>query len=80
MPLCIVGLPAWYSIFSSSPGVMSRRMVPNDYPELYETYAEGCMLNRTSELGRHMTKLAMKLANMEEEPAVNGKKRFGLFG
>ena len=55
-------------------------MVPNDYPELYETYAEGRMLNRTSDLGKHMTKLAMKLANMEEEPAVNGKKRFGIFG
>jgi pilus assembly protein CpaE len=55
-------------------------MVPNDYPELYETYAEGRMLNRTSDLGRHMTKLAMKLANIEEEPTANGKKRFGLFG
>src|ERR1051326_5593788 len=55
-------------------------MVPNDYPELYETYAEGRMLNRASELGKSMTKLATKLANIEEEPAVNGsKKRFGLF-
>jgi pilus assembly protein CpaE len=55
-------------------------MVPNDYPELYETYAEGRMLNRTSELGKQMTKLAMKLSGMEEEPSLNGKKRFGLFG
>jgi pilus assembly protein CpaE len=55
-------------------------MVPNDYPELYETYAEGRMLNRTSELGKQMTKLAMKLSGMEEEPTLNGKKRFGLFG
>jgi pilus assembly protein CpaE len=56
-------------------------MVPNDYPELYETYAEGRMLNRTSDLGKHMTKLAMKLSGLEEEPSsMNGKKRFGLFG
>ena len=55
-------------------------MVPNDYPELYETYAEGRMLNRTSELGKNMTKLAAKLANLEEEGPSNGKKRFALFG
>ena len=54
-------------------------MVPNDYPELYETYAEGRMLNRNSELGKNMTKLAAKLANLGEEAVVNGKKRFGIF-
>jgi hypothetical protein len=56
--------------------------VSNDYPELYETYAEGRMLNRTSELGKQIAKLALKLANLEEEKAApNGvKKRFGLFG
>jgi pilus assembly protein CpaE len=57
-------------------------MVPNDYPELYETYAEGRMLNRTSDLGKHMTKLAMKLTGIEEEgAAVNGKsgRLFGMF-
>src|SRR5215510_13129902 len=55
-------------------------MVANDYPELYETYAEGRMLNRNSELGKNMTRLAAKLANLEEETAQpNGKKRFSLF-
>ena len=56
-------------------------MVPNDYPELYETYAEGRMLNRNSELGKQMAKLAGKLANIEEDKPTNGvnKKRF-LFG
>jgi hypothetical protein len=56
-------------------------MVPNDYPELYETYAEGRMLNRNSELGKQLAKLASKLANIEEEKPINGvnKKRF-LFG
>jgi hypothetical protein len=54
--------------------------VPNDYPELYETYAEGRMLSRTSELGKQMSRLALKLANLEEEKSVpNAKKRFALF-
>jgi Flp pilus assembly CpaE family ATPase len=52
-------------------------MVPNDYPELYETYAEGRMLNRTGDLGRQISKLALKLANIEEEKKPKG---FGLFG
>jgi pilus assembly protein CpaE len=55
-------------------------MVPNDYPELYETYAEGRMLTRTSELGKQIAKLASKLANLEEDKTANPKKRFGLFG
>src|SRR5258708_3921020 len=55
--------------------------VPNDYPELYETYAEGRMLSRSSELGKQISKLALKLANLEEEKsAPNVKKRFALFG
>jgi len=60
-------------------GVPIFAMVPNDYPELYETYAEGRMLNRASELGKQMTRLAQKLSGIEEEKP-NGKKRFGLFG
>jgi pilus assembly protein CpaE len=55
-------------------------MIPNDYPELYETYAEGRMLNRSSELGKEIAKLAAKLANIDEEKTSNGKKRFALFG
>ncbi len=55
--------------------------VSNDYPELYETYAEGRMLSRTSELGKQIARLAQKLANLEEDkPAPTGKKRFALFG
>jgi pilus assembly protein CpaE len=53
-------------------------MVPNDYPELYETYAEGRMLNRSSDLGKAMSKLASKLAGVEEDK--NAKKGFRLFG
>src|SRR5579871_818941 len=53
-------------------------MVPNDYPELYETYAEGRMLNRNSDLGKQIARLASKLSGLEEEKG-NNKKRFGLF-
>jgi pilus assembly protein CpaE len=53
-------------------------MVPNDYPELYETYAEGRMLNRNSDLGKQIARLAVKLSGLEEEKGSN-KKRFGLF-
>ena len=60
-------------------GVPIFAMVPNDYPELYETYAEGRMLNHSSELGKQMTKLAQKLSGLEDEKPQQ-KKRFGLFG
>jgi len=59
-------------------GVPIFCMVPNDYPELYETYAEGRMLSRSSELGKQIARLATKLANIEEEKGT--KKRFALFG
>jgi pilus assembly protein CpaE len=59
-------------------GVPIFYMVQNDYPELYESYAEGRMLNRSCELGKQMTKLAQKLAGIEDEKPQ--KKRFGLFG
>ena len=60
---------------------LNREGVPaNAYQELYETYAEGRMLNRNSELGKQIAKFAGKLANAEEEkPAVGAKKKF-LFG
>ena len=59
-------------------GVPIFCMIPNDYPELYETYAEGRMLSRGSDLGKQIARLAMKLANLEEEKGT--KKRFALFG
>jgi pilus assembly protein CpaE len=63
----MLGLPIFY-------------MIPNDYPELYETYAEGRMLNRSSELGKEIARFAGKLANVADEKSGNGKKRFALFG
>ncbi len=68
-----------------TPGELERMlgvpiffMVPNDYPELYETYAEGRMLNRNSDLGKSLAKLALKLTGAEEEKT--SKKKFALFG
>lgn len=59
-------------------GVPIYSMIPNDYPELYEAYAEGRMLTRTSELGKNIARLAVKLGSLEEETTKS--KRFGLFG
>jgi pilus assembly protein CpaE len=53
-------------------------MVPNDYPELYEAYAEGRMLGKASELSKQIVRLANKLASVEEEKTA--KKKFALFG
>jgi pilus assembly protein CpaE len=53
-------------------------MVPNDYPELYESYAEGRLLSRTSNLGKEMVRLAGKLSGVEDEKTK--KTRFSLFG
>jgi pilus assembly protein CpaE len=53
-------------------------MIPNDYVELYETYAEGRMLQRTSDVGKHISRLASKLTNLKPEKPQ--KKRFALFG
>jgi pilus assembly protein CpaE len=63
-------------------GVPIFCMVPNDYPELYETYAEGRMLNRNSELGKQMARLAMKLGSLEDDKTKEkdkDKKRFAFF-
>jgi pilus assembly protein CpaE len=61
-------------------GVPIFHTILNDYPELYETYAEGRMLNRNSELGKQIARLAMKLGSLEDDKTTKDKKRFGLFG
>jgi len=62
-------------------GVPIFHTVLNDYPELYETYAEGRMINRNSELGKQIARLAMKLGSLEDDKSKDkDKKRFGLFG
>jgi len=59
-------------------GVPIFFMIPNDYPELYETYAEGRMLNRNSDLGKQIARLAIKLASLEVEEK-GPKKKFAFF-
>jgi pilus assembly protein CpaE len=68
-----------------TPGELERMlgipifcMIPNDYQQLYEAYAEGHMLDRGSELGKNMARLATKLAGLQEEQ--KSKKRFGWLG
>ena len=58
-------------------GVPIFCLIPNDYQQLYDTYAEGRMLDRGSELGRQIARLATKLASLEEDP--KNKKKFGWF-
>ena len=59
-------------------GVPVQGMLPDDAPALYECYAEGRLLPRTGELGRHVARIAAKLAGLEEDP--NLKRKFSLFG
>ena len=58
-------------------GIPIFATVPNDYPELYESYAEGRLLSRTSTLGKEMVRLAVKLSGLEEEKSK--PKRLSLF-
>jgi hypothetical protein len=53
-------------------------MIPNDYQQLYETYAEGRMLDRNTELGKQIARLTAKLASLQE--TNKSKKLFGWFG
>lgn len=49
--------------------------IPSDYPALNESYSEGKLLGGGTNLGRHFTRLAMKMAGVDEQP----KKKFSLF-
>lgn len=53
--------------------------LPNGYPELYEAYSEGGLLPETSELRRHFSRLAAKIAGLPEEKAEKAKSRLGIF-
>ncbi len=58
-------------------GVAVHCTLPSDFTELYDCYAEGRLLPRNSDLGKHMARAAAKLAGLEEEAP---KRRFSLFG
>ena len=48
-------------------------MLPDDYASIYEAYAEGQLLPSGTNLGRHLARLAGKLAGITEP---EGKKSF----
>ncbi len=50
-------------------------VLPNDYQSLNESYTEGKLLSPSSALGKHFSRLAMKIAGVAET-----KKKFSLFG
>lgn len=58
-------------------GVPIHSMLPNDFPGLYDCYAEGRLLPRNSNLGRQMARVAAKLTGIEEEQP---KRKFPFFG
>ena len=59
-------------------GVPIHCMLPDDGPALYECYAEGRLLPRNSELGKHFSRITAKLAGIEEDSTI--KRKFSLFG
>ena len=58
-------------------GISAYSMLPDDYASIYEAYAEGQLLSSSTNLGRHLARLAGKLAGINEQES---KKRFSLFG
>lgn len=51
--------------------------LPNDYASLYQSYADGTLLNTNNRLSQHFARFASRLAGVEP---VKVKKRFSLFG
>jgi pilus assembly protein CpaE len=51
--------------------------LPNDYASLYQSYADGTLLNANTRLSQHFSRFASKLAGIEP---VKVKKKFSLFG
>jgi pilus assembly protein CpaE len=51
--------------------------LPNDYASLYQSYANGTLLNTNTRLSQHFSRFASKLTGAEP---VKVKKKFSLFG
>jgi pilus assembly protein CpaE len=60
-------------------GVPVFDALPNDYPVLYEAYAEGNLLNASSELGKSMGALAMKIAGLKPKERPKQKLNLSIF-
>ncbi len=58
-------------------GMSIHSALPNDYPALYEAYAEGGLLPPTSNLGAYFSRLAARIAGIPEQKK---KAKFSLFG
>ena len=52
-------------------------ILPNDYPSLYEAYAEGQLLQEKSNLRGSLSNFALKIAGLEDR---SKKKKFSLLG
>ena len=57
-------------------------MLPDDYPELYECYAEGRLLPRNSDLAKHMAPHGGETGRGRRgaQRSGGGKRLFGFFG
>jgi pilus assembly protein CpaE len=51
--------------------------LPNDYASLYQSYADGTLLNPNTRLSQHLARFASRLAGIEQ---VKLKKKFSFFG
>ncbi len=60
-------------------GVPIFETLPNDYPVLYEAYAEGNLLTSNSELGKSMGALAMKIAGVKAKEKPKQKLTLSIF-
>jgi pilus assembly protein CpaE len=60
-------------------GLSIYEMLPNDYPDLYEAYAEGNLLNGSTELGRALTALAMKITGVQPKEKAKSKLNLSFF-
>ncbi|MGA2327274.1 MAG: hypothetical protein ABSH05_13410 [Bryobacteraceae bacterium] len=61
-------------------GVPVYESMPNDYPVLYETYAEGNLLPASSELGKSMNALASKITGAApKEKAPKSRLNLSIF-
>jgi pilus assembly protein CpaE len=60
-------------------GVPIWERLPNDYPGLYEAYAEGNLLGANSELGKAFNALALKIAGVQAKEKPKSKVNLSIF-
>jgi Flp pilus assembly CpaE family ATPase len=60
-------------------GVPIFEALPNDYPALYEAYAEGNLLPSSSELGKSMSGLASKITGVQVKEKPKSRSSLSIF-